>query len=408
MSEVQAELRSLLDSREFRQSKGLSKLLRYICGKALVGDPEPITEYTIAMDVLGKPQGFKENKDASVRVEVHRLRKRLAEFYRNEGASHRVRIAIPTGHYTPEFILQEDGAPVEAEMEAAVPAEVADLTPVAEPAWEPAAVVLQPRPANRWRGPVKIACGAIVAGAAILAMGALLRPPEPLESLWRPVVAASSPTLLCIGDMAGGHQFAADPSDTARLTVLDFHGLRSQSVLITDAATMTRFAGLLQSKGKAYRVASQSETTFEDLQNGPAVLIGLANNDWTERLVGKLRFWLEHTAPGGKLIIRDREHPDRTEWNLDYSSPLLKVTKDYALVMRVADPKTEQTVISAAGISVFGTLAAGDFLTNAEEFRKIEAIAPKGWRKKNFELVLSTDVIRGKSGHANIVAWHFW
>jgi len=26
----------------------------------------------------------------------------------------------------------------------------------------------------------------------------------------------------------------------------------------------------------------------------------------------------------------------------------------------------------------------------------------------NFELVLSTDVIRGKSGHANIVAWHFW
>jgi hypothetical protein len=211
--------------------------------------------------------------------------------------------------------------------------------------------------------------------------------------------------------MAGGHQFPDDPVTSPQMTVLDFHGLRRQSVLIDDAATMTRFAGLLQSKGKAYRVASQTETTFADLQNGPAVLIGLANNDWTERLVGKLRFWLEHTKHppgGGELIIRDREHPDREDWNMDYSAPLLQVTKDYALVMRVLDPKTEQMVISAAGISVFGTLAAGDFLTNADEFRKIEAVAPKGWRKMNFELVLSTDVIRGKSGHANIVAWHFW
>jgi hypothetical protein len=121
-----------------------------------------------------------------------------------------------------------------------------------------------------------------------------------------------------------------------------------------------------------------------------------------------MRFWLQHTGPGGKLILRDRQHPDRTDWSMDYSAPLLQVTKDYALVMRVLDPKTEQTVISAAGISVLGTLAAGEFLTSADEFRKIEAVAPRDWRKKKFELVPATDIIRGKSGHANIVASHFW
>ena len=415
VSEVQTELRSLLDSREFRQSKGLSKLLRYICGKALVGDPEPITEYTIAMDVLGKPQGFKENKDASVRVEVHRLRKRLAEFYRNEGGSHRVRIVIPTGHYTPEFVIQDQddevAVAVEPEMESVevpVPVEVQDLAPAPEPVWEAAPVVIEPHTNRPWPTATKVAAAIVAIVAAGWGARALVRSSDPLESLWRPVLTASSPTLLCIGDMAGGHQFAEDKSDRSQMTVLDFHGLRSQSVLISDAATMTRFAGLLQSKKKAYRVASQSETTFEDLQNGPAVLIGLANNDWTERLVGKLRFWLEHTAAGGPYILRDRDHPDRTDWSMNYSEPLLKVNKDYALVMRVVDPKTEQTVISAAGITVFGTLAAGDFLTNPDEFRKIEAIAPKGWPRMNFELVLSTDVIRGKSGHANIVAWHFW
>src|SRR5215467_13383634 len=92
VSEVKNELQVVLASRAFRQSRGLAKLLRYVCGKALLDDAEPITEYTIAVDVLGKPLGFKESKDASVRVEAHRLRKRLAEYYEQEGAHHSIRI----------------------------------------------------------------------------------------------------------------------------------------------------------------------------------------------------------------------------------------------------------------------------------------------------------------------------
>jgi hypothetical protein len=39
---------------------------------------------------------------------------------------------------------------------------------------------------------------------------------------------------------------------------------------------------------------------------------------------------------------------------------------------------------------------------------KLAAIAPPGWEKKNMELVLSTDVIKGRSGPASIVAVQFW
>jgi hypothetical protein len=84
------------------------------------------------------------------------------------------------------------------------------------------------------------------------------------------------------------------------------------------------------------------------------------------------------------------------------------LTRDYAVVVRVLDPKTEQMVVTAAGITAFGTLAAGEFLTDPREFQKIEGVAPRAWRKMNFEIVLSTDVIRGKSGHPEIVATHFW
>ena len=74
----------------------------------------------------------------------------------------------------------------------------------------------------------------------------------------------------------------------------------------------------------------------------------------------------------------------------------------------MVDPKTEQTVIVAVGVIVFGTAAAGNFLTSNNEMEKLAAIAPPGWEKKNMELVLSTDVIKGRSGPASIVAVQFW
>jgi len=406
VTEVKSELQSILASREFVQSKGLSKLLRYICSKSLMEESEPITEYTIAVDVLGKPHDFKENKDASVRVEVHRLRKRLSDFYQHEGAGHRVRIHIPTGHYSPQFLFAEQEAVVLESESAAVDAPVPTVAPPVIPlelAVSPAPLPVAPQRRNSRRTIAWI----LAAAALLVALRLAIRPEDSIDRVWSPILTAPGTVLLCIGDRAGGHHPALTHADASQMTLLDYHDLQSQSVLMDDAATLTRFAGLLQSKGKGYRVVSQTEATFADLQGGPAVLIGLANNDWTQQLVGKLRFWVEHKEPG-QLILRDRQHPERADWAMDYATPYLDITKDYALVMRVLDPRTGQMVISAAGISAFGTISAGNFLTNADELKKIEAVAPRGWKKMNFELVLSTEVIRGKSGHANIVASHFW
>jgi hypothetical protein len=74
----------------------------------------------------------------------------------------------------------------------------------------------------------------------------------------------------------------------------------------------------------------------------------------------------------------------------------------------MADPKTEQMVVVAAGITVLGTFAAGEFLTDKNEMKKLASFTPPGWESKNMELVLSTDVIRGRSGPAAIVAAQFW
>src|SRR5207244_656319 len=138
-----------------------------------------------------------------------------------------------------------------------------------------------------------------------------------------PIFATQGQILLCIGNLAGGHRAAAPAGEI--LTLRDFHRADTATVHLDDATTLAKFSGLMQARRTPYRIVSQSEATFADLQNSPAILIGLLNNDWTDRLVGRLRFVAERTGPG-KVVIRDRNNPGRTDWSVDYSLPLMDVT----------------------------------------------------------------------------------
>jgi len=62
-----------------------------------------VKEYQIGVEVLGRPATFDPAEDAAARVEAHRLRKRLREFYETEGRSHTLRIEVPLGHYAVAF-----------------------------------------------------------------------------------------------------------------------------------------------------------------------------------------------------------------------------------------------------------------------------------------------------------------
>ncbi len=92
----------------------LSELLRYMGDKLLSGGVDQINEYNIATEVLGRSKtSFDAAEDAIARVETHRLRKRLAEFYKSEGISHSVQVTLPPGSYVPVFVSkpEEDSAP---------------------------------------------------------------------------------------------------------------------------------------------------------------------------------------------------------------------------------------------------------------------------------------------------------
>jgi hypothetical protein len=98
-----AELRAVLASQLFVRSPTLAHLLSYLCEKKLAGETDQVKEYSIALDVFGRQESFDQDTDSIVRVQANRLRKRLAEYYRAEGATHALRIAIPIGQYVPSF-----------------------------------------------------------------------------------------------------------------------------------------------------------------------------------------------------------------------------------------------------------------------------------------------------------------
>ena len=96
----------MLSSGIFDRAPNLANVLTYICEKYFAGAAEQIKEYNVAVEALGRPAEFDQKHNSIVRVEAHRLRKRLREYYASEGASHRVWIHVPCGQYAPQFVRQ--------------------------------------------------------------------------------------------------------------------------------------------------------------------------------------------------------------------------------------------------------------------------------------------------------------
>lgn len=103
VEERRAALKTVLASSTFSRNARLGKLLQYLCSKSLAGESASLKEYTIATDVFGRSCDFDQSTDAIVRVEMHRLRKKLKEFYAGEGSQQFIEIVIQSGNYSPEF-----------------------------------------------------------------------------------------------------------------------------------------------------------------------------------------------------------------------------------------------------------------------------------------------------------------
>lgn len=100
---VREHLDQITRSHAFAKAERLRAFLRFVVEETLAGRQGDIKEYSIAIEVCGRPTNFDARIDPIVRVDANRLRARLEAYYRLEGRDDAIRIHLPKGSYIPGF-----------------------------------------------------------------------------------------------------------------------------------------------------------------------------------------------------------------------------------------------------------------------------------------------------------------
>jgi hypothetical protein len=407
-----SELDAVLSSGILDRAPTLAQFLTYVCSKYFEGATEDIKEYNIAVQALGRPPDFDQKRDSIVRVEAHKLRRRLHEYYEAEGADHEIRIEIPPGQYAPKFVFQ----PAQATLAPALGIKKEDQTATRE---SKVAALSAPRPG--WRKLVAAALG--VLSVSVLIAITFYRQTN-LDRFWEPVMRQPGPVLICIGQPKtyafNRSQSALDAWFTAKsagqttpappppVTFEDLVPTWDHHISIDDAQAFVQISSLFAQKGRKVTLRGGRSVALADLRGKPCVLIGAFNNDWTLALAGELRFNFVHLEKTATSMVQDRLDPRNTAWAVANAWPYTRIAGDYAIVTRARNATTEQWVVIGAGITQFGTVAAGEFLSNPTYFDAALKTAPRDWYRKNMQVVLSVKVMSGTAGPPNVLAVHFW
>jgi len=95
----QVQIDRILNSTTLRSSDGMRRLLKFLADKALNGEADQLKEYTIGLDAFGKSSTYDPQQDSHVRIQVGRLRQKLAEYYESEGKNDPIVVKLPKGGF---------------------------------------------------------------------------------------------------------------------------------------------------------------------------------------------------------------------------------------------------------------------------------------------------------------------
>ena len=395
-----AQLDRIVDSPQFRSSKRCSLFLRYVVQHAIDNEVDCLKERTLGVAVFDRDPHYDTNQDPIVRTTAGEVRKRLAQYYLGPAHENELRISLPTGAYLPE--VHAIPARTETKIESIV------LPP---PRCESKEVVDRHCRRRHCVGPG--------------GRPSLIPRKTELDQFWAPLIKAQGPVVMCVGQPQA-YNFVSDtqralddwfasadgktdpPPEIARVPLQSIVPMWDRYTGFGDAQALARLSSVFGAYGKKFQVRGGKSASLADLRGKPLILIGAFSNQWTMGLTGELRFHFGLDRKAGAQIVRDSQNPDNSDWQVVHAWPYWKIPVDYAIVTRVMDPTTEQVVVVAAGITHYGTQAAGELLSNPEYFAEAVRNAPRGWSRKNMQIVLSAKVMSGTAGPPQILKVHFW
>lgn len=370
---------AVLKSRAFHRAPKLREFFRLICERSLSAtEAEPLREQEIGRAVYQRSDDYNSAEDNIVRVEARNLRRKLGEFFADEGKDLAIIITIPRGAYAPQFerralVEPESAAPLVEEAEAAAPA-------------------IRPEPARRF--PTPLGAKLLIAALAVLSAGLLwwnasLRsaiPETRLPAIWSALFDEQHETYLVLAD--SGYATVQDLLQK-RLTLSDyirrdhetvFHAAdpanpREQAAEIIGVPHLTsvtgaRFVGRVASLPGILRnrlnIRYSREIEPRDLKANHVILVGSArSNPWVEVFLPKLNFQQDFDFSQSRAIIRNKA-PLPGELPLYRAgAPVDGAIDLYATLALLPNLDGNGNVLIVGGTRMEGTEAASDLLFNA-------------------------------------------
>jgi hypothetical protein len=406
-SEIYAHLRRVLASAAFRSSKRSYRFLEFVVTQVLEGKASSLKERILATEVFDRSEAFDSGDDTIVRVGAREVRKRLAQYYTSsDGANEKVRITLPIGCYVPEFV-QTDWAKFHRDA-----FEGAEDGPVP---------MARRRPWGVW----------LLAGAAAVSVLVGLTLSQPFtkrtsfEDFWLPLWHSPAPVLISVANPLVYH-----PSSRAgrlneqklgpsvvpmqrplqlppnELNGSDFIPAPDQYVGYGDLLVVDDVSVLLARHAKDTHVRLASQLMFSDFREGPAILIGAYTNRWTLELTQpfQFHFGFDRTQSPAILDSADSKHV----WSIPLKEDNGFSPEDFFLVSRILNSSTGAPLVVAAGLTQFGTEAAGRFLGDQARMNEMLPKVGDNWQTRNMELVFYARVIGNSPSAYKLVASHVW
>ena len=106
-------------------------------------------------------------------------------------------------------------------------------------------------------------------------------------------------------------------------------------------------------------------------------------------------------------MIRDHVNPEKS-WSLPNVRNDGKTDTDYLLISRVLSSEMGEPYVEAAGLTNYGSRAAGEFLSNPNYLRMATGLMPPDWPRKNLQIVCEVRVVGSGPTAPKVVAVHTW
>jgi hypothetical protein len=375
-------LADILESPEFKDSQRYRELLQYLVEESVAGRSPK--ETTIGIQIFGKDASFNSKEDATVRVYINNLRKKLEHYYLTAGKSASHRLVIPVGHYKVDFVLAEEqpspktgynwtllwvllsvglvGAFLLGYYSASVVQPVARTSAVPNPIWRDF-VQSDSRPT-----------------LVVLGDYFFMREINPISSYYRTITINNPEDLQ--------ERIAKEPAFGKRYKQNEFTFLRPSSTW-----GLTQVIPILQRSPRGYSLKLASEIAPADFKSNNIVFIGTLK---TLHSFSKFLhiFGMQRTAkPYESIALRSDKGDSVTTFSVGQQLSTDYV-KDYSIIAKGAGPEGS-TILMLLGFTENGAIAAP---RAASDSLLIKAITSKFPNQTfvdpfNFTLVIATEGI---------------